>query len=298
MINNEWGFITLPTHADPEQRAIARLKIASEMSLEHYKAPLLLTHSGGKDSCVLTELALRAEIPFEVLHAHTTADAPETVHFVRSEFARLENRGIRCSINYPLYKGRRTSMWDLISRKLMPPTSVARYCCAVLKEQNGKGRFLATGVRWAESVSRSRRRGIFEKQVSNRDKEVHIRNDEESLDALFAPCKLAAKRFVTPIVDWSNRDVWDFLHDAGIPVNPLYFCGFSRVAVSVVRWPGSTAILSLLAIRSMRSCILWHLSECWRSGADAGSSMEAGTWALRRRMFFIGGWKTISSAVR
>lgn len=118
MTNNEWGFITLPTHADPEQRAIARLKLSSEMSLEHYKTPLLLTHSGGKDSCVLTELALRAEIPFEVLHAHTTADAPETVHFVRSEFARLENRGIRCSINYPLYKGRRTSMWDLIPRKL------------------------------------------------------------------------------------------------------------------------------------------------------------------------------------
>lgn len=68
MINNEWGFITLPTHADPEQRAIARLKIASELSLEHYKTPLLLTHSGGKDSCVLTELALRAEIPFEVMH--------------------------------------------------------------------------------------------------------------------------------------------------------------------------------------------------------------------------------------
>lgn len=40
MINNEWGFITFPTHTDPEQRAIARLKIASEMSLEHYKTPL------------------------------------------------------------------------------------------------------------------------------------------------------------------------------------------------------------------------------------------------------------------
>ena len=53
MTNNEWGFITLPTHADPEQRAIARLKIASKMSLEHYKTPLLLTYSGGTDSCVL-----------------------------------------------------------------------------------------------------------------------------------------------------------------------------------------------------------------------------------------------------
>lgn len=112
MTNNEWGFITLPTHADPEQRAIARLKIASKMSLEHYKTPLLLTHSGGKDSCVLTELALRAEIPFEVMHAHTTADAPETVHFVRNEFARLENRGIRCSINYPLYSAAAHGQYD------------------------------------------------------------------------------------------------------------------------------------------------------------------------------------------
>ena len=47
---------------------IARLKIASEMSLEHYNAPLLLTHSGGKDNCVLTELALRAEIPLSLIH--------------------------------------------------------------------------------------------------------------------------------------------------------------------------------------------------------------------------------------
>ena len=246
----------------------------------------------------LTELALRAEIPFEVLHAHTTADTPETVHFVRSEFARLENRGIRCSINYPLYKGRRTSMWNLIPRKLMPPTRVARYCCAVLKEQNVKGRFLATGVRWEESVSRSKRRGIFEKQVSNRNKEVHIRNDEESLDALFAPCKLAAKRFVNPIVDWSDREVWDFLHDARIPMNPLYFCGFSRVGCIGCPMAGKHRYLSLPAIRSMRSCILWHLTECWKSGADAENLMEAGTWTLRQRMFFIGGWKMTLSTVR
>lgn len=127
------------------------------------------------------------------MHAHTTADAPETVHFVRSEFSQLENRGIRCSINYPLYKGKRTSMWDLIPHKLMPPTRVARYCCAALKEQNDKGRFLATGVRWADSVNRSKRRGIFEKHVPNRDKEVHIRNDEESLDALFAPLQAGSE---------------------------------------------------------------------------------------------------------
>ena len=42
-------------------------------------------------------------------------------------------------------------------------------------------------------------------------------------------CLRPAKRFVNPIMDWNDREVWDFLHDARIPVNPLYFCGFSRV---------------------------------------------------------------------
>ena len=47
MNNNEWGFYTLPTQADPEQRAITRLKIASEMALTNYGSPLVITSSGG-----------------------------------------------------------------------------------------------------------------------------------------------------------------------------------------------------------------------------------------------------------
>ncbi len=100
--DNEWGFYTLPTQTDPEKRAIERLKIASELSLEHYGTPLVVTTSGGKDSSVCVELALRGGIPFEVQHNHTTADAPETVRFVRQEFARLENLGVKCTINYPV----------------------------------------------------------------------------------------------------------------------------------------------------------------------------------------------------
>ena len=40
--DNEWGFYTLPTQTDPEKRAIERLKIASELSLEHYGTPLVV----------------------------------------------------------------------------------------------------------------------------------------------------------------------------------------------------------------------------------------------------------------
>ena len=41
---------------DLEQKAIERIKTASEMSLEYYKQPLICTYSGGKDSDVLLEL--------------------------------------------------------------------------------------------------------------------------------------------------------------------------------------------------------------------------------------------------
>lgn len=74
---------------DKEQTAIERLREASEMSMRSYRKPLVIADSGGKDSSVCLELACRAEIPFEVEHNHTTADAPETVYFIRQEFERL-----------------------------------------------------------------------------------------------------------------------------------------------------------------------------------------------------------------
>ena len=109
-MSEDWGIVTLPTSGDPEKVAIGRLKAASDMALKYYGTPLVVTTSGGTDSSVCVELALRGGIPFEVQHNHTTADAPETVRFVRQEFARLENLGVKCTINYPAYKGKRTSI--------------------------------------------------------------------------------------------------------------------------------------------------------------------------------------------
>lgn len=99
-MSEDWGLVTLPTSGDPEKIAIGRLKAASDMALLSLP-PLVVTTSGGKDSSVCVELARRAGIPFEIQHNHTTADAPETVRFVRQEFARLENLGVKCTINYP-----------------------------------------------------------------------------------------------------------------------------------------------------------------------------------------------------
>ena len=212
---------------DLERIAIERLKAASDMSLQHYGLPLVITDSGGKDSSICKELALRAGIPFEIQHNHTTADAPETVRFVRSEAKRFEDLGIKYTIDMPMYKGQRTSMWNLIPQKLMPPTRKVRYCCSVLKESGGAGRFICTGVRWAESASRKNGRGIYEKN-GDKNHRIILNNDNDDRRMLFENCRLKSKRTVNPIIDWKNDDVWSFLEDAKIPVNPLYAEGRKR----------------------------------------------------------------------
>lgn len=215
--------------SDLEQIAIERLKTASEMSLQYYGLPLVITDSGGKDSQVCKELAIRSGISFEVMHNHTTADAPETVRFVRSEAKRFEDLGIKYTINMPTYKGRRVSMWSLIPQKLMPPTRVVRYCCSVLKENGGSGRFISTGVRWDESSSRKNNRGIYEKISQDKERRIILNNDNDDKRMLFENCRLKAKRVVNPIVDWKDDDVWQFLEDAKAPMNPLYSEGWCRV---------------------------------------------------------------------
>lgn len=214
---------------DLEQTAIMRLREAADTSERFYKAPLIVTTSGGKDSSVCVALAEKAGIDFEVMHNHTTVDAPETVYFVRSEFKRLEEKGIKCTVNYPYYKGKRVTMWSLIPQKLIPPTRLVRYCCSVLKEGGGQGRYITTGVRWAESTKRKNSRGIYESMPSDPRKKIVLNNDNDDRRSLYETCIRQHKAVCNPIIDWTDEDVWDYIEAEHIPVNPLYECGFSRV---------------------------------------------------------------------
>lgn len=279
--------------SDLEHIAIERLKTASEMSLQAYGQPLVITDSGGKDSSVCKELALRAGIPFEIMHNHTTADAPETVYFVRSEAKRFEELGIKYTVRMPTYQGKRVSMWGLIPQKLIPPTRLVRYCCSVLKETGGSGRFIATGVRWAESNSRKNNRGIYEMIGSTKANNIILNNDNDDKRMLFENCRLKAKRVVNPIIDWTDDDVWDFLNADRyemlpgysvpmhkIPVNPLYAEGWCRVGcvgcpmagkkgreAEFLRWPKYKylyiqAFSKMLDARRQRG----KIDGSWRSG--------------------------------
>ena len=125
---------------------------------------------------------------------------------------------------YPTYKGVRTSMWALIPQKKMPPTRLARYCCAVLKETAGTNRFIATGVRWDESVRRASTRGIYETLTRSTKNKLILNNDNDDARRLFESCSLKAQRVVNPIVDWLDKDIWDFCESEHLPMNPLYEC--------------------------------------------------------------------------
>lgn len=120
-------------------------------------------------------------------------------------------------------------MWELIPQKLMPPTRIVRYCCSILKENTEKNRFIVTGVRWDESVKRKNTRGIYESMVENIRERVILKNDNDEKRQLFESCKMKSKHCCNPIIDWTDSEVYSFLYDRKIQLNPLYDVGYCRV---------------------------------------------------------------------
>jgi phosphoadenosine phosphosulfate reductase len=263
--------------------AIERLKAASDMSLRLFKQPLVITYSGGKDSDVLLHLAEISGIPFEVLHSLTTADAPETVRHVYDTLKRLEGKGIKCTVDKHVQSdGNRVTMWNLIPRKLMPPTRLARYCCAELKEGGGKGRFIATGVRWAESTARKKNRGTLEVlATTGRKNNFVLLNDNDEKRRLFETCQLKGERVVNPIIDWQEADVLDYAAAEKICMNPLYCEGFRRVGCIGCPMASSSRIMEFARypkfkaayIRAFDKMLARRMAKgkdahSWRSGVD------------------------------
>lgn len=266
--------------SDLEQTAMERLRFAAEMSLRVYKQPLVITYSGGKDSDVLLHLAGKAGIQYEVLHSLTTADAPETVRHVLDTFRRLELTGVKCDIDAHVRPdGTRTTMWNLIPRKLMPPTRLVRYCCKELKESSGRGRWIATGVRWAESAKR-KQRGVLESLHRDKNKKLTLMNDNDESRMLIEDCQLKGTRVINAIIDWKEADVLEYCAEEKICMNPLYACGWKRVGcigcpmagkhrnVQFARYPKIKAAYIRAFDRMLAELQKRGLPSYWQTGDD------------------------------
>jgi len=217
---------------DKIKESYKALKLAAEMSKTYYEKPLILTYSGGKDSDVLVQLAIECldVKDFEVLNSHTTVDAPETVYYIRDRFKEWEEMGIKCTIHYHHYPdGRPMTMWSLIEDKQIPPTRIQRYCCAKLKEASTPNRFVATGVRAAESINR-RGRDTFSFRGTRRE-ERHFYSTEHA-EEVFRESLEKTEGGV------KNDSPWDCLLIAkakannDLIVNPIYLWGTRMYGIS------------------------------------------------------------------
>lgn len=210
---------------DIVKASIEQIRFAHDIASTHGNT-LVCAYSGGKDSDVMLDLCLRTGVPFRVQHNHTTVDAPETVYHIREVFSRLNAAGIPTVINHP-----EMSMWRLIEKKLMPPTRIARYCCEYLKERKLKGHHLLLGVRQAESNSR-RTRGVHEALGLPKGKReaaiIHI-GDNDARRRMTEICILHNRVATNPIIDWTDREIWQYIRERKLKTNMLYECGFTRV---------------------------------------------------------------------
>jgi phosphoadenosine phosphosulfate reductase len=209
--------------------SLTRIKEFETMALMNDMAGYYVCISGGKDSSVIQELCIMAGVECEFVHNHTSVDHPETVRFVRREKERLESLGHIFRIEIPRFRdGRQKTMWNGIVTKGLPLRS-QRWCCERLKEFGGDDRYCITGVRWDESSRRANSRDVHE--ITGETKRDHIIfNDDNDMKRKLTEICLQRRRFVlNPIVDWSDADVWGFLNERGVPINPLYVQGWSRV---------------------------------------------------------------------
>lgn len=56
-----------------------------------------------------------------------------------------------------------------------------------------------------------------------------LNNDNEDSRKMVEQCYKLNKTVVNPIIDWSNEDVWEFIHEYGIPYCKLYDEGWKRL---------------------------------------------------------------------
>ena len=195
--------------------SIAMLKKAESLALSMDERGFHLAFSGGKDSQVLYHIAKMAGVKFHAEMQVTTLDPPELMRFVRAQYPDVKK-------NLP-----KMNFYNLIKKNGMLPMPQMRYCCRILKESAGDGSVRLLGIRAAESVRRAKRNEVEINGVKgggevidqfNRSKEI-THECNAGKDVIL----------ISPILKWSDADVWNFIRGYNISYCELYDKGFHRI---------------------------------------------------------------------
>lgn len=173
-----------------------------------------LAFSGGKDSQCLYHIAKIAGVKFKAHMNLTSVDPPEVIRFVKKQYPDVE-----------LIKPR-MSIYDMAKKKHLLPTMRVRWCCAEYKETSGAGKVTLIGIRKEESIRRSKREEI---ETSNRKFSGTFDQWSEHEEKMVTCVNGKDKILVSPIIYWTEHDVWEFLNSNNIPHCSLYDEGYKRI---------------------------------------------------------------------
>jgi len=165
------------------------------------KENVAVSFSGGKDSLVALDLAIRAGVT-KAVFCDTTVEFDETIEYVEKVKAFY-------GINLMLIRGR-VNFFESIERVGLPSRK-ARWCCDVHKfgpiakyARDYRIKAFITGLRKDES----KRRASY--MVRDRNPMIPVSQ-------------------INPLLDWTVEEVWEYIRTYNLPYNPLYDKGLKRI---------------------------------------------------------------------
>jgi sulfate adenylyltransferase subunit 2 len=192
-----------------------------------FENPCLL-FSGGKDSIVLAYLSRKAfypaRIPFPLVHIDTGHNFPETMEYRDWLIQELGVNLIVGSVQESIDNGRAKEETGINASRNALQT-------VTLLDTIEKNKFDAAmgGARRDEEKARAK-----ERFFSHRDEfgQWDPKNQRPELWNLFNGRKNQGEHFrVFPISNWTEMDVWQYLHMENIPIPKLYFAHNREVVI-------------------------------------------------------------------
>lgn len=149
--------------------------------------PIEIAYSGGKDSDCILELARMAGVNYRAIYKNTTIDPPGTIKHAKENGVEVMNP--KCNF------------FEIVAKKGIP-TRRARFCCSDLKEYKVLD-YVIVGIRRSESTARAKR------------------YQEPEICRVYS-AKQKARQYL-PILEWTDKDVADFIAERSIKCHPLYY---------------------------------------------------------------------------
>lgn len=174
---------------------------------------IVVSFSGGKDSSVTADLAVKALSNPSLVHifGDTTLEFPSTIEYA------MRFRDNHPELIFQIAKNDEQNFYD-VCEDIGPPARMMRWCCSMFKtgpitrtiSSLYRSQQILTfyGIRKSESVSRSKYNRI-----------------EDSADAV----KIQQQTVASPIFFWQDIDIWLYILGERIDFNDAYRLGYDRV---------------------------------------------------------------------